>query len=1412
MPDVNLGTVYTKFDIDLTNLYDKVEETENAWKKMGESAQKGSKASEISDAAVQKAAALKQQIVELNQIYISHLDTVTRLHDLEKKPIQSDDQAQSAKTVASYVVEVQQKLDAVKSQLADVVQEAKNLEPYRVDLVPEKNLSRIVRYQEEMESLHSEMEKQRQAIADLQKITEESPPVYSSTTQEQIQKSMEAVEALDAEKAKLKELEKQFNSIQSAQQGFIDKQKDIASGAEMKEAAEEAKEGADLLVTGLRVVNEIAPDLGGNLDAVITQINAIRRAMADGAPSATSYATAITAGIGIAITVIMALVEWYQDMREEQRRAFEEGIEKAREYAQSIAELEANIRILQDNASSVDELRAANDALASTFPDLVIGYDNEGKAIIDNNQRLEERLALMREEERLNREKLLKSADYSANIKAQADKYANLTRQIKEYEEYLAQGQTTVTRKSYAGGSYSETTRDVNNLLADAKKGLQEVEDWMVEFGTNEIGQWAEAAIYNAVRVADANGEMTASLYAASDAQQAYATHLIRSKETTDKMITQGKTYLEIAEEISEKMNNSANVEAFFAEAQQLADLNYILTEQYGQQEAGVGDLSNAYQKLTSGAALSRDELQKLAQTFPTIYEYLDQTHDRTLKNGKILTDVMGQIDYGNQIDSLNDIATAYGKLSDGQQLSVEQLYALAAAYPEVAAYLQETGDYTLRNGEVLKDLFEIRKQVHIQQLEADRDELTSTREKVLDTIDLIQQQIAAYGELARVRGGSLKADSGNALDEGRNEQRYSKAIADQQAATKELADQLERAEQLQKDIDAANARIETIKSQAANIDTFTGSGGKKSSGSKSERNEALAEELKQLDHLSKTERINDEQKLARLEVLQATYRKNADERMDLEYRIFSLQKQMQDKAEQSLADQLSAEYSSIEQDKRMDQLKPDQELERLRDIQRQYMSDARDLKLTQEQQLDLSYRIYQAEKSVAEARKQASQDMLDAVTKEFAHRKAMGEDVTAAELARLEEIQRKVTEVSLKEYDLLTESERVYRLTSEQKMDLDEKVYAARIRLAKEAEQAEKSRYDSELKRIQNKVSLGQYSTEDEIKQLEKLKRKYRKNKEIQMELEIKLYNLKRELHQQEVQAVDNLAEAIMEALRNRYEEQRKAEQDRINESIENWQKWEDETVDAIQGQIDALDELNKQQESEEKRREYERKKQALTLQIAYEKDDYQRKQYQQELARLEEEERKRLDEEAREAERKRLEEEMKKVQEESQKQQDDLRDQLDKVNEEYDKMTSDFQLRAEAEKAIMENTQKEIVELIKAFAPEYNLAGQTIGEKLADGFKNKFRDVLNYVQNVTKQISDYQQTLIDQANAAADKFYQTQQNQAQLPQPPASLASAREAQPVQVTVNFNQPVESPVETRRAIESVMNEIARQIG
>ena len=49
------------------------------------------------------------------------------------------------------------------------------------------------------------------------------------------------------------------------------------------------------------------------------------------------------------------------------------------------------------------------------------------------------------------------------------------------------------------------------------------------------------------------------------------------------------------------------------------------------------------------------------------------------------------------------------------------------------------------------------------------------------------------------------------------------------------------------------------------------------------------------------------------------------------------------------------------------------------------------------------------------------------------------------------------------------------------------------------------------------------------------------------------------------------------------------------------------------------------------------------------------------------------------------------------------------------------DAALQAEAEKLILTQSQDELLSLISSYAPEYDALGQTLGEKLLDGFKRK-------------------------------------------------------------------------------------------
>lgn len=337
----------------------------------------------------------------------------------------------------------------------------------------------------------------------------------------------------------------------------------------------------------------------------------------------------------------------------------------------------------------------------------------------------------------------------------------------------------------------------------------------------------------------------------------------------------------------------------------------------------------------------------------------------------------------------------------------------------------------------------------------------------------------------------------------------------------------------------------------------------------------------------------------------------------------------------------------------------------------------------------------------------------------------------------------------------------------------------------------------------MENLKALGQLSAAQELEWLEKIRQKYKMNAEERIALEIKIYNLKQELQQNEINALDKLGAAITEALKNQYEEQRKAEQDRINESIAAWNEWEKSTVAAIRAEIDALDKLEKEQESQSKAAEYYRKSQELQLLIAYEKDAYQREQYQKELNRLSKEEQERLRKEQIKAQKEELEMKMDEVTNIADARREALEAELEVINDNYDELVEALSLRAEAERIIMQQSQEDIIALIASYAPDYRLAGQSIGESLYNGFKSRVDEIYDYVEEIMAAIIEYQNTAVQIATEAAEDFEEASKN------------TQTEAKPTSFTINytsnFNVPVESPVQTRRAIESTAANIAALI-
>lgn len=451
---------------------------------------------------------------------------------------------------------------------------------------------------------------------------------------------------------------------------------------------------------------------------------------------------------------------------------------------------------------------------------------------------------------------------------------------------------------------------------------------------------------------------------------------------------------------------------------------------------------------------------------------------------------------------------------------------------------------------------------------------------------------------------------------------------------------------------------------------------------------------------------------------------------------------------------------------------------------------------------------------------KKQNEERLNSYLKTIEHLKAMDQLTIQSEIASYQKI--------------LDE----FVLTADQRKSVEEKLYATKKKLREQEEKAQSDSIQKEYERIGRLSKQGYLSTQQEIAQLEKIAVKYKLTTEQKIALEDKLYEKKKQLRDEEISSLDNLGNAVITALKNRYEQQKELEEKRIDESIENWKKWEDETVGSIQSQIDALDELKNAHDEENKRQEYENKRQALELQAAYEKDDYNRQQIQKQIAALDKEESERLFNVQIEEQKKALQEQADNIKAISSENQERLQNQKNTISETYSKLMNDIALQGEAKKFILENTQDEIVKLINSYAEDYEMLGQSLGERLYTGMTSKVDDINAYINKVAQrtdtagertiaanrlnayiksvadtvnQISANAAALKSQmavtANAAADKYYEVQKQYYNT----STNNNISKPIVINMTVNFNEKVDSPVEVRRQMESFSRQLAKEI-
>lgn len=366
-----------------------------------------------------------------------------------------------------------------------------------------------------------------------------------------------------------------------------------------------------------------------------------------------------------------------------------------------------------------------------------------------------------------------------------------------------------------------------------------------------------------------------------------------------------------------------------------------------------------------------------------------------------------------------------------------------------------------------------------------------------------------------------------------------------------------------------------------------------------------------------------------------------------------------------------------------------------------------------------------------------------------------------------------------------------------------DDEAEAAR-RAAEEAERRRKEALEADYRLIEHRRHMNEITFEEELAQLEALRGKHRMNAEEIMDWEEKVYDLQQEIRERDAESLDQLSDSVIDALENRYQAMLDGEIDRLEQSREAWQTWRDDSVRAVEDQIAALDRLATAQDREKQDAEELRKIEKLRQQIAYEQDDYNRAKLQQQLDQALESREERLARLELEDQKEALRAQIDQIEQAAESELTALDREQEAIEAAYADRMEEAALRAEAEKLILSQSQDELLSLLEQYAPDYDALGQTLGEKLLDGFARGAGDVAAWFEDFSARLAGAQAQMAALAQSAADTFYDGRRT-AQAAQ------AAAPAVTVNQTVEFNQPVETPAQVARRMEEVNEALAMML-
>lgn len=650
------------------------------------------------------------------------------------------------------------------------------------------------------------------------------------------------------------------------------------------------------------------------------------------------------------------------------------------------------------------------------------------------------------------------------------------------------------------------------------------------------------------------------------------------------------------------------------------------------------------------------------------------------------------------------------------------------------------------------------------------------------------------------------------------------------EAALSRMNDQLDRlrgeAASLQQILDMKpdDFKIDPVVITPINIPGGSGGGGGKSKGSKTPKtpkaaayeNKALDEAYKQLEHKKRLDQMTLESELKTLEQIKAKHVKTAEERMEIEERLYDVRKAIGDRT-------LANALDDLDKSKRLGKLTEDEEIARLKRIKKQYSDSAEERKQIDDMIFDAELRRQEAIKKKIEDEKQLRKETTDYVSQQL---QAAYEDRLAREELSAEE-QYKLQDRLL--------NDQIYLNNNYLKKVLADNRYTA-----------------DEKKKIEREVTEAvRKQTNDRLK----LQREYNES----------VKKLQEDEKKARIESINNLSKGVQDALRAKYQEEKRVAEESIRDAQQANEEWKKSQLDAIktvydarvdaaqraadaeiaaiestynarieaiQKELEALDQAEKQKTREELDAEDDKKISRLEGLIEYEHDEFNRAQLQKELNKVladqaerhrqeqlqdhkdalksEQEELKNRQKEEIDAVKQQLalKKEIMLAEYEAQQaninaiyaaQKASLDQQLIDTQNHYNQLLNAKSIQAEAEKMIINKQQEEILLLLESYGEGYNQAGQTLGEQMVAGFKPHVDQISAMIASIQAQINAARGAAVAAMNEASRIPSGGGGQNSNSNNSSSSGSGPIQGKVISVTNNFNSPVTSPSDVSRA-------------